>query len=101
MIFVSIQHCSCCSVWHVQGKLFSVDLLDKDGGQIKATMFTEAADKFFPVLQLNKVFTITKGNLKIANKRWSNLPNEYELNLNTDAIVEEVAEDDSEIEEQK
>lgn len=82
------------------GKLFSVDLLDKQGGQIRATMFGDACDKFFQVFQENKVYTISRGNLKLANKRFSAIPNEYELTLNADAEIEFVG-DDNEIEEQK
>lgn len=36
------------------GYLFSVDLLDAQGGQIRATMFKEAADKFWDVFQENQ-----------------------------------------------
>ena len=37
------------------GKLFSVDLLDKDGGEIRATLFKEQCDKFHDVLLENQV----------------------------------------------
>lgn len=43
------------------GGLFSVDLLDAQGGQIKATMFKEAMDKFYDVFQENHVYIISKG----------------------------------------
>jgi len=39
-----------------------------------------------------QVYTISKGSLKLANKRWNTLNNEYELTLNNDAEVQEVAE---------
>lgn len=38
-----------------EGTLFSIDLLDSDGGEIRATFFKEACDKFFPVLEEGKV----------------------------------------------
>lgn len=76
-----------------EGQLFSVELLDAEGGQIKATMFREAATKFFPIFQEGKVYIISKGNLKLANKRWNTLPNDYELTLNSDADVQAVQED--------
>jgi replication factor A1 len=82
------------------GKLCSVDFLDAQGGQIRATMFNDACDKFFPLFQENKVFVISRGQLKLANKKYSKLPNEYELTLNADAEVEYYG-DDSSIETQK
>eukprot|EP00808_Paulinella_micropora_P019634 g74900.t1 len=83
-----------------EGKLFSVDLLDAEGGQIRATMFNDAADKFFPILQQDKVYILSKGNLKLANKRFNTLPNEYEITFNADAEVQYV-DDDRSIDQQK
>ena len=65
-----------------EGSLFSVDLLDAQGGQIRATMFKDACEKFYDLFQENKVYSISKGQLKPANKKFSRLPNEYELTLN-------------------
>jgi replication factor A1 len=77
------------------GKLFSVDLLDQEGGQIRATMFNDAADRLYPIFQQDKVYTISKGQLKLANKKFSRLPNEYEITLNNDAEVAFFGEDTS------
>lgn len=77
------------------GKLFSVDLLDQAGGQIKATMFNEAVDKFHPMLIQNNVYLIERGVLKLANKKFSVIPNDYEMTLNIDAVVEPFGEDNT------
>jgi replication factor A1 len=37
------------------GQLFSIDLLDATGGEIRGTFFKDACDKFFPMLQEGKV----------------------------------------------
>lgn len=84
-----------------EGKLFSVDLLDQAGGQIKATMFNDAADKFWPIFQANHVYMIGRGILKMANRKFSVIPNDYEMTLNHDAEVEEVVQGDDTILEQK
>lgn len=76
-----------------EGKLFSIDLLDEHGGQIRATMFNDSADKFFPVLQEGKVYTFTRGNLKPANKKYSKLPHDFEIHLNRDAEINFYGED--------
>jgi len=77
------------------GKLFSVDLLDKSGGQVKATMFNAEADKLYPVFQENSVFIISRGRLRIANKKFNSLPNQYEITLNESSEVSPVEEDES------
>jgi len=77
------------------GKLFSVDLLDQWGGEIQATMFNEAAEKFFSVFQVGKVFTVSKGRVKVANKKWTHITNDYQLDLNEHSEVNYVGEDQS------
>jgi replication factor A1 len=78
-----------------EGKLFSVDLLDSSGGQLKATMFKDAVDKFHRIFEVDKVFIISKGTLKIADKKFNTIPNEYELTLNVDSDVQAVDDDTS------
>ena len=38
-----------------QGTLFSIDLLDNEGTEIRATFFKEAAEKFFPIIAEQQV----------------------------------------------
>jgi replication factor A1 len=70
-----------------KGHLCSVDLLDQQGGQIKATMFNAEADKFFNVFQADQVYIISKGQLKLANKKFNRLPSEYEITLGRESEV--------------
>jgi replication factor A1 len=69
------------------GRLFSVDLLDAQGGEIRATCFNDAVDKFYPMLEEGKVFTFSKGVIKFANKKFTSLKHDYEITLNPDAII--------------
>ncbi|PWN54342.1 replication factor-a protein [Violaceomyces palustris] len=71
-----------------EGKLFSVNLLD-ESGEIKATGFNDAVDKFFPLLQENKVYLISKAKVNIAKKQFSNLQNEYEITFESHSEIEE------------
>lgn len=64
-----------------EGKLFSMDLLD-ESGEIRATAFNEQVDKFFDLIEINKVYFITSATLKSANKQYSNLNNDYEMSFN-------------------
>eukprot|EP00899_Mesostigma_viride_P013984 jgi/Mesvir1/22587/Mv05008-RA.1 len=72
-----------------EGQVFSVELTDEQGTQIQATMFREAADKFFELLQLNKVYYITGGKLRMANRNFTNVNNQYEMTLGETSIIEE------------
>lgn len=59
-------------------------------GEIRATAFNDVADKFYHVLEVDKVFFITKCQLKPANKQFCSLKNDYEMCLREDTEVEEV-----------
>ncbi|XP_062216405.1 replication protein A 70 kDa DNA-binding subunit B-like [Phragmites australis] len=71
------------------GCVFNVELTDEDGTQIQATMFNEAAKKFYPMFELGKVYYVSKGSLRIANKQFKTVQNDYEMTLNESAVVEE------------
>ncbi|KAI8939062.1 hypothetical protein NX059_004901 [Plenodomus lindquistii] len=77
--------------WHNAkgaGKLFSVNLLD-DTGEIRATAFTEVADKLYPVFEEGVVYYISAPcRVTLAKKQFSNLPNDYELQFERDTEVE-------------
>ncbi|KAK2979653.1 hypothetical protein RJ640_015061 [Escallonia rubra] len=74
-----------------EGCVFNVELTDEDGTQIQATMFNEAARKFFDRFQMGKVYYISKGTLKVANKQFMTLQNDYEMTLNENSEVEEAS----------
>lgn len=73
-----------------EGHVFNVELTDEDGTQIQATMFNAAATKFYPKFELGKVYYISKGTLKVANKQFKTVQNDYEMTLNENSEVEEV-----------
>ncbi|KAG5056551.1 hypothetical protein AAZX31_05G019900 [Glycine max] len=72
------------------GCVFNVELTDEDGTQIQATMFNNAARKFFDKFVLGKVYYISRGTLKVANKQFKTVQNDYEMTLNENSEVEEV-----------
>ncbi|OVA02158.1 OB-fold nucleic acid binding domain [Macleaya cordata] len=76
-----------------EGHVFNVELTDQDGTQIQATMFNEAANKFYNKFELGKVYYISKGTLKVANKQYKTVQNDYEMTLNENSEVEEVSEE--------
>ncbi|KAF2312864.1 hypothetical protein GH714_040918 [Hevea brasiliensis] len=74
-----------------EGCVFNVELTDEDGTQIQATMFNEAARKFYDKFQLGKVYYISKGTLRVANKQFRTVQNDYEMTLNENSEVEEAS----------
>ncbi|XP_031638224.1 replication protein A 70 kDa DNA-binding subunit-like [Contarinia nasturtii] len=45
------------------------------------------------MIEVDKVYFFSKGQLKPANKQFSNIPNDYELTLSSDSMIQECKED--------
>lgn len=71
-----------------EGKLFSFDLCDETG-EIRATAFRDQVDKFYDFLEVDKVYYISKCQLKAANKQFSKLNNDYEMSLGPETVIQE------------
>ncbi|XP_076234444.1 replication protein A 70 [Calliopsis andreniformis] len=69
-----------------EGKLFSMDLVD-ESGEIRCTAFREQCDKFFNMIEIGKVYYISKASLKTANKKFNNLKNDYEMSLTSNSEI--------------
>ncbi|KAM8903285.1 replication protein A 70 kDa DNA-binding subunit isoform 1-T1 [Spinachia spinachia] len=68
------------------GKLFSMEILD-ESGEIRVTGFNQEVDKFFGLVEVGKVYYISKGSLKIANKQYTSVKNDYEMSLNGESTI--------------
>lgn len=71
-----------------EGKLFSMDLMD-ESGEIRATAFREVVDKYYDMIKVDKLYYISRAQLKVANKQYSTLKNDYEMTFSSDTIVQE------------
>uniref|UniRef100_A0A8C7XDA4 Replication protein A subunit n=1 Tax=Oryzias sinensis TaxID=183150 RepID=A0A8C7XDA4_9TELE len=69
-----------------EGKLFSFEVVD-ESGEIKITAFNNEVDKFFSLLEQGKVYYISKATLKVANKQYSTLKNDYEMTLHAHSSI--------------
>ena len=79
------------------GKLFSFDLLDSDGGEIRVTCFNAVVDRFYDAIEVGKVYLISKGSLKPAKKKFNHLNNELEIILKATSAVELCPDEDGSI----
>jgi replication factor A1 len=69
-------------------KVFSFDLLDRQGGEIRATCFNAQADQLFDLIEVDKVYLISKGLVKPAQKKLNSLNHEYEITLDFKTSIE-------------
>lgn len=70
-----------------EGSVFSVDLSDETG-EIRATAFKEVADRLYQVMEVGQTYLIARGQLKMANKKFAALNNNYEVTFNFDTQVQ-------------
>lgn len=76
-----------------EGTLFSIDLLDSAGGEIRATFFKDACEKWFPILEEQQVYTFSGGRLKVGDRKYSTIKNDYELTFDANSEIRPVAND--------
>jgi len=77
------------------GSLLKIELVDMYGTQIEGTFFNEAADIFEHKIQENKVFLFSNGVVKMANKRFTSIKNDFCIVFEKNAQIVEVADDGS------
>nr|CAH8848912.1 unnamed protein product [Trichobilharzia regenti] len=68
------------------GKLFNFTLVD-ESGEIRATAFNAEADKYYDLIEVNKVYYVSRANLKAANKQFNTTNNDYEMSLHADSQI--------------
>lgn len=83
------------------GKVFSFDLLDAYRGEIRVTCFNTVADQFYNQIESGKVYFISKGSLKPAQKNYNHLKNDYEIFLENTSTIQPCFEDDQSIPQQQ
>jgi replication factor A1 len=71
------------------GTLFSIDMLDAQGTEIKGTFFKEASDKFYPILEQGGAYIFSGGKIgPVKDKKWSTLKNDYEIVFDQNTVIE-------------
>lgn len=80
-----------------EGTVFSFDVIDADGGQIRVTCFKTVADQFYDQIEPGRVYMISKGTVKPVQRTYNHLPNEYEITLDNYSTIQPCFEDDKSI----
>jgi replication factor A1 len=76
-----------------QGKLFAVTIVDEGNAEIRATFFQAAVDKFFPMIEVGKVYYFGNGKVKMANTQYTSVKNSLEISFDDKAQVQPCADD--------
>lgn len=69
-----------------EGKLFSVTFMD-ESGEIKATGFNDAVEKYHAMLTENSVYYVSKAQIKVARKQFSTVQNDFEMSFDKDTQI--------------
>lgn len=76
-----------------EGRLFSVTFLDHTG-EIRMTCFNDVADKYFDLLQENKVYDVSNFQVKLAKRQYGgSVQNDYEIAADAHTVVTAVLDD--------
>mmetsp|Transcript_14361 Transcript_14361/g.46858 ORF Transcript_14361/g.46858 Transcript_14361/m.46858 type:complete len:661 (-) Transcript_14361:222-2204(-) len=77
------------------GCLCKLTFADAAGDDIEAVMFREAVTKFHASFEEGKVYYVSNGRVKVANKQYSTSSSAYELMLDANSKIVEAPEDDA------
>jgi replication factor A1 len=82
------------------GRSFSFDVFDA-GGEIRVTCFNQRVDQFYDLIEVDKVYLISGGNLKAANKKYNHLNNHWEIIPDISTSIQVCSGDDFNIPQQQ
>lgn len=71
--------------------MFGFDLFDTEGGEIHITCFNNVSNYFFDKIQVRNLYIVSKDNVKMANKKYNHINNEWEILLNATYTIEHVS----------
>ena len=70
-----------------EGSVFSLDLAD-ESAEIRATAWREVADRLYNSVEVGQTYLLSRGQLKMANKKFATLNNDYEITLTYDTQIQ-------------
>jgi len=77
------------------GYLLKIEMVDHHGSQIEGTFFNKPAERFNSLLQQDKVYLFSNGQVRMANKKFSSLNNDFCIIFDEPANIQEAADDGS------
>ena len=77
------------------GFLLKIELVDQYGTQIEGTFFNDSAKMFAEILEQEKVYLFSNGNVKMANKKFTSVRNDFSIIFEKTAQINEAKDDGS------
>jgi len=77
------------------GYLLKIELVDSFGTPIEGTFFNDAAQQFNGCIEQNKVYLFSNANVKMANKKFTSVKNDFCIIFEKHAQIQEVKDDGS------
>ena len=71
-----------------EGQLFSMEILDSSGTDVKCTFFKEAVEKFYNFIEEDRVYTFSGGRLKVANMQYNKCKSQFEITFDQNSTIE-------------
>jgi hypothetical protein len=78
-----------------QGKLFYFIVLDKEGNEMQCTCFNKTVDKFYDLIEEDKLYEIKGGYVKINDKKYTRIKSDYKIVLDENSTITQRNEDNS------
>lgn len=77
------------------GQLLKIEMVDQYGTQIEGTFFNDAAKMFGEILEENKVYLFSNGSVKMANKKFTSVKNDFCIIFDKNSQIHEAKDDGS------
>jgi replication factor A1 len=77
------------------GALLKIELVDSYGTSIEGTFFKKSAEKFSTIIQEGKIYLFSDGNIKLANKKYTSVLNDFAITFEEHARIQEAKDDNT------
>lgn len=76
-----------------EGKFFSFDLLDAQGGEIRVVGWNDQVDRWFGKVEVGKVYMLSKASLRNKRGNFNQTRHQFEIHLENGTKIDEVADE--------
>eukprot|EP00826_Nyctotherus_ovalis_P057482 TRINITY_DN7860_c0_g1_i2.p1 TRINITY_DN7860_c0_g1~~TRINITY_DN7860_c0_g1_i2.p1 ORF type:complete len:426 (+),score=73.15 TRINITY_DN7860_c0_g1_i2:275-1552(+) len=74
-------------------RLLSLEFIDREGTKITGILFRDGITTYERFLQIGNCYQISKGQIKVANKKYTSVEHEYCITLDESSLIERIPDD--------
>ncbi len=78
-----------------EGVLMPLEFVDRENTLIAATLFGEGVGKFDPILAAGRYYYVSRGKVKLANKKFTSIENDFTITLDENSEITAAPDDGS------